>query len=563
MNLKLEEVLNRNLGRRLLQEAINTGDIFKDYVPVVVLGEPTNVKYKLSDKGDQVLIGEIKLSEEDFGKIMQSGGKPQPTYTFILDIEGKPTEIKLDGREVNTPENGVSLIKDRSYNILVGETTNTAGGEEGVEGEKETGGKEVFLNIKNKPEFDKFNSDFEKLKSSSKKLKGLKLSKFADNPNFRKALVLNLINSKLTNIKVNGEPISVTLKKLYDNKLLEAPRSRDINTKQQMPSGWENLVSKFFVELFKVFSLLNKYGKNTEPSKEIKKFFKNLYIITREGKSNYSDEKKRDQLFKKIVGNMSNIINYLVSDIKFNNGKQQVENVIREVDEKKQIIFTEFEVDAESVEDSFEEFADTENIDDDGSFGQEGESERAKMMRAKEIERRGFNLYGKDAGKLFPRLSFKFKDITTLFGLLGRGDLSGRQEKIKDRYGIYNLDYATSDDGKTTKMTNLPKYTLEFINEVNVKKDKAFIKLNPGDKVVFNYDKNKKMFIHKTSRAKYTNAALVFIEMNTEPKVGETYDSKIVNMIPLKGEAFSVNPNYKVKFKVIQKGEKDNKKEKK
>jgi len=563
MNLKLEEVLNRNLGRRLLQEAINTGDIFKDYVPVVVLGEPTNVKYKLSDKGDQVLIGEIKLSEEDFGKIMQSGGKPQPTYTFILDIEGKPTEIKLDGKEVNTPENGVSLIKDRSYNILVGETTNTAGGEEGVEGEKETGGKEVFLNIKNKPEFDKFNSDFEKLKSSSKKLKGLKLSKFADNPNFRKALVLNLINSKLTNIKVNGEPISVTLKKLYDNKLLEAPRSRDINTKQQMPSGWENLVSKFFVELFKVFSLLNKYGKNTEPSKEIKKFFKNLYIITREGKSNYSDEKKRDQLFKKIVGNMSNIINYLVSDIKFNNGKQQVENVIREVDEKKQIIFTEFEVDAESVEDSFEEFADTEDIDNDGNFGDEGESEKIKMMRAKEIERRGFNLYGKDAGKLFPRLSFKFKDITTLFGLLGRGDLSGRQEKIKDRYGIYNLDYATSDDGKTTKMTNLPKYTLEFINEVNVKKDKAFIKLNPGDKVVFNYDKNKKMLIHKTSRGKYTNAALVFIEMNTEPKVGETYDSKIVDMIPLKGEAFSVNPNYKVKFKVIQKGEKDNKKEKK
>jgi hypothetical protein len=571
MSLKLENVLSENLGRKLLQEAIDTGGIFKDYIPVVVLSEPTKVKYKLSDS-DSEQIGEIKLSDEDFGKIMQSGGKPQPTYSFILDVEGNPTEIKLDGKQVNTPENGVSLIKDKVYDILLGDVTSSLGGEEDKESEESTDkegtkGKEVFINVKNKTEFDKLTNDFDKLKSTSAKLKGMKLSKYADNPNFRKSLVLNLVNSKLTNIKVNGEPISVTLKKLYDNKLLEAPRSRDMNKKQQLPSGWENQVSNFFAELFKVFSILNKYGKNSSVSKEIKKFFKNLYIITREGKSNYSDEKKRDQLFKRIVGNMGNIINYLVSGIELVNKKQQVESIIREVDEKKQIIFTEFEIDAEAVEDSFEEFADTEDIDNDGDFGDDSESEQMKMMRAKEIERRGFNLYGKDAGKLFPRLSFKFKDITTLFGLLGRGDMEGRQEKMKDRYGIYSLDYATSDDtGKTKKMSNLPKYTLQFINEVKVNKDKAFINLKAGEKVVFNYDKNKKVFIHKTSRAKYTNAALIIIEMKTTPKVGEVYDSKIVNMIPLKGEAFSVNPDYKVKFKVIQEGDKeteDNKEEKK
>lgn len=568
MSLKLENVLSKNLGRKLLQEAIDTGGIFKDYIPVVVLSEPTKVKYKLSDsEGEQ--IGEIKLSDEDFDKIIQSGGKPQPTYSFILEVEGKPTEIKLDGKQVSTPENGVSLFKNRPYDILLGDVTSSvdSGGGEEPSDKEGTKGKEVFVNIKNKTEFDKFTNDFDKLKSTSAKLKGMKLSKYADNPNFRKSLVLNLVNSKLTNIKVNGEPISVTLKKLYDNKLLEAPRSRDMNKKQQLPTGWENQVSKFFTELFEIFSILNKYDKNSSVNKEIKKFFKNLYIITREGKSNYSDEKKRDQLFKRIVGNMGNIINYLVSGIDFVNKKQQVESIIREVDEKKQIIFTEFEIDAEAVEDSFEEFADTEDIDNDGDLGDDSESEQMKMMRAKEIERRGFNLYGKDAGKLFPRLSFKFKDITTLFGLLGRGDMEGRQEKLKDRYGIYSLDYATSDDnGKTKKMGNLPKYTLEFINEVKVNKDKAFIKLKPGEKVVFNYDKNKKVFIHKTSRAKYTNATLVFIDMKTTPKVGEVYDSKIVKMIPLKGEAFSVNPDYKVKFKVIQEGDKeieDNKEEKK
>ena len=78
----------------------------------------------------------------------------------------------------------------------------------------------------------------------------------------------------MTNIKVNGEPISVTLKKLYDNKLLEAPKRRDISKKQQLPQGWENQVSQFFAELFKVYSALNKCCKNAEPTNEIKKFFK-------------------------------------------------------------------------------------------------------------------------------------------------------------------------------------------------------------------------------------------------------------------------------------------------
>ena len=189
MSLKLENVLSENLGRKLLQEAIDTGGIFKDYIPVVVLSEPTKVKYKLSDS-DSEQIGEIKLSDEDFGKIMESGGKPQPTYSFILDVEGNPTEIKLDGKQVNTPENGVSLIKDKVYDILLGDVTSSLGGEEDKEGEESTDkegtkGKEVFINVKNKTEFDKLTNDFDKLKSTSAKLKGMKLSKYADNPTSR------------------------------------------------------------------------------------------------------------------------------------------------------------------------------------------------------------------------------------------------------------------------------------------------------------------------------------------------------------------------------------------
>ena len=40
MGLKLEKVLDKNINNRLLQEAIKTGDIFKDYVPAIVFAEP-------------------------------------------------------------------------------------------------------------------------------------------------------------------------------------------------------------------------------------------------------------------------------------------------------------------------------------------------------------------------------------------------------------------------------------------------------------------------------------------------------------------------------------------
>ena len=60
------------------------------------------------------------------------------------------------------------------------------------------------------------------------------------------------------------------------------------------------------------------------------------------------------------------------------------------------------------------------------------------------MERLAFKLYGKDAGKFFPRLSFKHKDIKTLFGLLGKGGIKTSQEKMMDKYGIYNLDFAVT-----------------------------------------------------------------------------------------------------------------------
>lgn len=557
MGINLKSTLDKTLTTKLIQEAIDTGDIFKEYMPAIVFNEPQQVQFKLSEKDEELLTGELLLSGEDVNKILKEPGKTLPFYTFTLDIKGNTLEVKIDGKQLTNNEyKTAALVKGKVYDMLIDGDSKTIDSEETDDSEEtKTTGDEVFVNIKDEKDFDEFNEDFKKLKNESSNLKALKLSRFAKNPSFRKALILNLINSKLSNIKVNGEPIAVNLKKLNDSNLLEAPPKKE--NKSKIPKGWENEIAKFFAELFKVYVTLNKCCKEEEITQKIKTFLKNLYLITREGRSNYNNEKERDKLFERIVDNMGDVINYLVGNLEFTNKKQQVENIIKEEEVKAQITFTNFDVDPQDIEDSVEEFIETLDGNGKDPYGPDWKYEG--NLNPEDIKNRGFNLYGKDAGRLFPKLSLFSGDIKTLFGLLRRGDASGRQEKIKDKYGIYDLSYAVPGSTKTQRMSNLPKITLQFIDDVNFNKDKAFVKFKPEDKVVFNYDKKNKILIHKTSQKKYTNASQVFIEMNTEPKENEVYDSKIIKLIPLKGETFSIEPDYKVKFKILPTGKDSNK----
>ncbi len=560
MGLNLENTLNKALATKIIKEAIETGDIFKDYMPAIVFSEPQEAEFKLSEKGEEITKGSLQLSKEDVDKMLKEPQKQLSIYNFTLEVGGNVLELKLDGKQLtNNDYKTAALVKGKSYDmVLDGDTESIGGeGEDSEETESEIDGSEVFINIEDEQEFDEFNKNFEKLKNESKALKSLKLSRFAKNQNFRKALVLNLINSKLSNIKVNGEPIAVNLKKLNDSNLLEAPNKG--GNKSGIPKGWENEIAKFFSELFTVYVTLNKCCKENEITQKIKTFLKNLYIITREGRSNYNNKEKRDKLFERIVDEMSEIINNLVDNLKFSNKKQQVESIIKEEEIKAQITFTNFDVDSQDIEDTVEEFIET--LDDNGKDPYGPDWEYKGKLKPEDIKNRGFNLYGKDAGRLFPKLSMSSGDIKTLFGLLRKGDMSGRQEKIKDKYGIYDLSYAVDGDTKTAKISNLPKYPVQFIDEVKFSKDDAYVRFNPNNIFMFNYDKKNDVLIHKTSQKKYTNASQIFIEMNKEPVEGEIYDSKIIKMIPLKGETFSIEPNIKVKFKISSSDKEDSDKE--
>jgi len=142
---------------------------------------------------------------------------------------------------------------------------------------------------------DELNKILVNVKSRATTLKGMKLIDYSDNDMFQKMLLESFLSSKVTAIKINGKAIHETLKDLYDNGLLEAPRPRDINKKQQLPQGWENQLSAFFTELFRLFSLLNKSCKDNVSYEQIKKLFKQLYLIGTEGKGKWKTFRRRNR----------------------------------------------------------------------------------------------------------------------------------------------------------------------------------------------------------------------------------------------------------------------------
>lgn len=187
-----------------------------------------------------------------------------------------------------------------------------------------------ILNI-SKPKLEQLNKELEKLKKVSNRLGSLKLSKFINNDTFLKTFIMNVLNTKTSNIKINGEPISVMIKKLKTNGLLEAPKSRNINQKTELPSGWENMVSTFFERLFVLYSKLHKCCKGTSKTyEEIKKLFNLIFLIIKQGQSNIKDDQKIKKLSKKLVLTVNNFISSLnKQNISFSNKKQN-EDILRD-----------------------------------------------------------------------------------------------------------------------------------------------------------------------------------------------------------------------------------------
>ena len=529
MDLKLGSVLNSSVDDLLIKEffTIGKGEIFKDYIPIQFFNKPVKTKMVLNGIETE---GEITLTAGDYNSHEKGEGKPLETYTFnyipIPTSDGRIKKgdefiIKIKGSDMYNPNiKTPALEMDRGYNTL----TDKVGTDSDDTAEKEQEENSDEQNVSTDEEtFKNLDSSLKNLKSQTPSLKSLNISGRGDkDPNFRRNVVLNFANSSKTNIKIQGESLFDMLKKLSDDKIVEKDEVK-----------WTDEVSKFFNDLLKLFSELHKCCKENELYTRIKKFLKELYDALKNVRGKYKDEKQRDLAYTKIIMSMSDIIGYISSTGSFINKGQKSESIIKEEPKVTKITFKDFNTNNSEV------FNKARNLFDN------------EAMSPRELERLAFKLYGKDAGKFFPKLSLKFKDIKNFFGV-GVGGIQTRQDKLADKYGIYNLDSMVG--GSSSKsMENTPKYKLKFDTDVNIEdvKNGIKIKIDRGEEKIFNYNKPEKVLVHKTSGKKFQNVSQIFIEMDEKPEEGKSYNEKITKIIPIKGGVLEKNPNYKVRFTIV------------
>jgi len=536
MSLKIGDILER-----IVEDESAGGPVFVDYAPVYILDEPTPVKFKLSENPDQEITGTIQSSPQDHEKIAK--GASLSVYTFELVFEGNKETIQISGEEVNNAINkgAPTLLKNQPYNIITGKNLTKPDEGGGNQSVNSSGG-----NFYNGGDIDEVNSELKDIKLNSEPFKII--SKYNDDEEFRRIFLDSFINSTKA-IKINQKPIMDTLKDLRKNGLLEEPgmsgRKREY---LKIKLG----LQKYMNNLFKLFAKLHKNGKQSQTYQVIKKFYKQLFFIVSKGVSNVSDDKTRSKLWKQLIGNFSDLLKDISNASEFTKGKPQYKNesIIKEAEDKKQIIFTDFNITDEAIENSFSEFAEDNGLDNDGNLDD-------VELDPEMIQKAGFHLYGKDVGRLFPNLSLKFKDIKTLFGLLGKGGYQSRLDKSKDDWNVGSISFA-GDQSVSRTMKNLPKLNIKFETELKYQ-DKEGNKLNikKGMVLPFSYDQKNKVIIHKVSKKMYSNINQIYLKMDQKPEEGKQYNSRLIKIIPASGRAFDIETQkgYDVKISIPKSGE--------
>ena len=169
MDLKLENILNSNVGDELINEffTIGKGEIFKDYIPISFFSNPVKTRMVISGVESE---GEITLSNEDFQKHKNNDGKVLDVYTFnYIPIPndkikaGEEFIIKIKGKDMYDPSvKTPALLMDKSYNTLTEKIDTKKSGEEPTETEE--GGEEQNVEVGDET-FNEIEKDLSDLKS--------------------------------------------------------------------------------------------------------------------------------------------------------------------------------------------------------------------------------------------------------------------------------------------------------------------------------------------------------------------------------------------------------------
>jgi hypothetical protein len=203
---------------------------------------------------------------------------------------------------------GVDLLPDEETGTQDGGNTgggNTGGGN--------AGGGQINKNICNTQNLEELNKILKQVKDLSQPLK--QINDYKKLTGFNTIFLDSFINTTKS-VKINGKPLLKTLQDLNSQGLLEEP---DYGRKTYSMSGSQRKSLKFKLDLqnfmasvMKLFSSTYKGCKKTSKTYQvIKNFFKQLFIIASQGKSNITDEQTRNILFNKLIGNFEQFLSQL------------------------------------------------------------------------------------------------------------------------------------------------------------------------------------------------------------------------------------------------------------
>lgn len=270
----------------------------------VIETEPLTLECKLEDSNSPTGVADLTwkmvFSNED---------------ELVTRLPGTKKEIKAIVARGNDKGNFYTIeFGDEDIKKVVDISKEEEGGEEG---EGEEGGKEKEGDEKNKDKGGK--DDLKKsniyngkdLKEVNLKLNDVKdkakffsiIKNYKTNEEFQDIFLDAFISVSDKALTINKKPIAKSLKDFKNNGLLEAEPMSGLKRKFLVVK--RNL-QNFMFEVFSLFAKLNKSGRDSQTFKVIKEFYKQLFIITRQGQSAISDKQKRKMLFKKLYGNFSN-----------------------------------------------------------------------------------------------------------------------------------------------------------------------------------------------------------------------------------------------------------------
>lgn len=259
---------------------------------IMALIDETNGKGKFySIIGNSSLRGEIKNSVENEGE--EEG---DDEFEEGDDINFKTDDGKEGRGKITKIDGDTYTISDKKGNEININKKNIKGKvENDVEEERREGN---YYNGKDLKEVN------DKLSEAKDKVKFFDIiNQYKDDEDFQKVFLDSIIDSTKS-IKINKKPLLTTLKELKGLGLLGEVDS--MSTSKRKYLKFKLNFQNFMFDVMYLFSKMTKDGKQSKTLEVIRKFFKELFLISSKGKTSISDKQTRKMLWKKLLGSFLN-----------------------------------------------------------------------------------------------------------------------------------------------------------------------------------------------------------------------------------------------------------------